>query len=293
MACTGITDSQYINAANAQGDFEVENAKTNRYIAGGVLAAQILLRNYVSSKSDEIKSRQLTIAETLRGQLKKYWEIQKSLLTESCAAAVPTTDYSIANQFSGYIAKPDCDKFGVSCINVDPCTKNATATAIAIAKVDAANFGMRYAENKQRAYDEQRFARRFKTLQSIRGIYAGADRLIDHAGAISGYTSLAGIITSGLRTAGNISKITPIIPTYVGQAEYTWNGNLNVPASQAPFVISTTAPVQPVVINNTVTPQAAPENMKDSSIDPITGKITPYTEYAAENQKNNYYQRGK
>ena len=91
------------------------------------------------------------------------------MLTESCSAEVPTTDYSIANQFSGYITKPDCDEFGVPCINVDPCTKNATAAAIAVAKVDAANFGMRYAENRQRALDEQRFARRFKTLQSIRG----------------------------------------------------------------------------------------------------------------------------
>ena len=29
MACTGIENDQYISAANAQGDFEVETAKTN------------------------------------------------------------------------------------------------------------------------------------------------------------------------------------------------------------------------------------------------------------------------
>jgi len=236
--CTGITDPQYLKAAEAQGDYEINAAQTQAIISGGVLAAQILLRNYISNKTDAIRDRQLAIAETFRDQLRKFWEVDKALLSDACSKPVPETDYGIARTFLDFVGTNDCVETGIPCIVVDPCTRGSTAMALMTAKVDAANFGMRYAENRQRALDDQRFSRKFKTLQSIRGIYSGADRLIDHAGGTAGIASLASMINAGLGIAGVFSVSKQIMPEYQGRREYYWGGNSNVAATPAPFVVN-------------------------------------------------------
>jgi len=239
MPCTGITNEDYLKAAQAQGDYEIENAAIQGLIAAGVLAAQILIRNYISDKTDDIQDRQLQIAETFREQLRRFWDIDKSVLADACAKPVPKTDYEIARTFMDFVGSGSCQEVGLPCITVDPCTRGSTAMALAIAKVDAANFGMRYAENRQRALDEQRFSRKFKSLQSVRGIYSGVDRLIDHAGATSGYAQLGSMITAGLMLAGAASVAKPIMPTYQGRREYKWDGDSNVAASREPFQVNT------------------------------------------------------
>ncbi len=270
-----IDDAAYVDAAQKQGQFEVQQAITREIIAGGVLAAQILVRNSISDKEDEIGQRQIAVAERFRSQLRKFWDVDKALISEACAAPKPSAEYSTAHTFVNLIGEPNCDDNLPYCVKNDPCSSTQTALSMMIHKVDSANFGLRFAENRQIAKEDLRWARRYKALASARGISSGAARLADYTGTIGRGAALGAIVSGALATAGFLSMAKPMAPTYQGRREYSWGGQEPVEASKGPFIVSSTSPVRMPQIEGTPL-----EPVKESS---YTSKNNTFEDYARAN----------
>jgi hypothetical protein len=237
-----IDNDAYIAAANAQGDYEIKVATSRAVISAGVLAAQIAMRSYISGKQQDIADRQMQIGETLREQAKKFWEIDKALLSETCATPMPKADYSLKETFSNMLGDADC--IAKPCKDVNPCFAAEAKNIERKHEVDLANFAMRYAENRKTALEDRRWKRKYKSLQAMRGIYSGADRMFDNAAQMAGSAAAnkAAIINGALFAAGVIVASPPQMPTYQGRKEYSWDGTTTTKTDNQVYKVDTVVP---------------------------------------------------
>lgn len=244
-----ITNAAYKAAAEAQGDAEIEAAKTNALISAGVLAANIAMRSTIAGQQQAIRDRQINIAETMRGQAKKFWELDKVILAEACGAPVPKAQFQkYADLFQGFVEPVQCGAVVDPCLSVNPCFDAEAKNVLRKHEVDQANFALAYAENRRQALDDRRWSRKSKALQLFRGQYSGPDKSLVHAGALAGSmgAALGGIVTAALGVAGYVSNVTP--PSSIGQGrrEYSWGGDTPTATVTEPIVVA--RPVVPTTI---------------------------------------------
>lgn len=291
---TCIDNCAYVQAATAQGVSEKNNAEAKAYISAAILAVQIATRGEIDGKQEAIIDRQITIAETLRTQAKKYWDVEKALMVDACAAAKPTENYSAKDVFTGLLDKQtgkydSCVGTGV-CLVENPCQTAQTSYASAIHKADMANFSMRIAENRKIALEDRRWNRRYKSLQAMRGIYSGADKLFENAAQYAGAqaSNTNQIINGALATAGFIVTSQPQTPTYMGRKEYSWGGDSNVPAVRQVFTVRTAESEQRVMPTTIVQDSVGG---KDESF--IDGRWIPSDVFARQNLERESLSRGE